>query len=131
MLTDNRENIRSLAQQKLICARNGNRGSSEVRIFQLPKIDLKAKDYFALINWQRAGRFEPPLLLNVPFKEIVAMVKVRKTEELSKYPCHTQAVERCIRLVSEASESVYGEEKRHGFILNRMQSISFIKHYNQ
>ncbi|GBL85919.1 hypothetical protein AVEN_63232-1 [Araneus ventricosus] len=92
--------------------------------------DFKAKDYFALINWQRVGRFEPPLLMNVPFKEIEAMVKVRKTVEWSKYPCHTQAVERCIRLVSEASESVYGEEKRHGFILNRIQSKSLINHYN-
>ncbi|GBM87549.1 hypothetical protein AVEN_107199-1 [Araneus ventricosus] len=130
MLTDKRENISSLALRKLFCARNENRGSSEVRIFQVPKLDFNAKDYFTLINWQRVGRFEPPLLMNVPFKEIVAMLKVKKTEEWSKYPCHAQAVERCIRLVSEASESVYGDEKRHGFILNRIQSRSLIKHYN-
>ncbi|GBL74011.1 hypothetical protein AVEN_230928-1 [Araneus ventricosus] len=110
MLTDNRENIRSLELRKLICARNENRGSSEERIFQVSKIDFKAKDYFALINWKRGGRLEPLLLMNVPFKEIEALVKVGKTEEWSKYPCHTQAVERCICLVSEASESVYGEE---------------------
>ncbi|GBN06576.1 hypothetical protein AVEN_62671-1 [Araneus ventricosus] len=130
MLTDNRENIRSLALRKLICARNESRGSSEVRIFQVPKIDFKATDHFALFNWKRVGCSEPPLLMNVPFKEIVAMVKVRKKEEWSKYPCHTEAVERCIRLMSEASESVYGEEKRHGFILNRKQSRSLIKQYN-
>ncbi|GBM70805.1 hypothetical protein AVEN_142094-1 [Araneus ventricosus] len=127
MLTDKRENVKSLEPRKLFCARNVNRGSSQVRIFQVPKLDFNEKDYFALINWQRVGRFEPPLLMNVPFKEIVAMVKVRKTEEWSKYPCHAQAVERCIRLVSE---SVYGEEKRHGFILNRIQSRSLIKYYN-
>ncbi|GBL81334.1 hypothetical protein AVEN_143644-1 [Araneus ventricosus] len=100
MLTDNRENIRSLALRKLICARIENRGSSEVRIFQVPKIDFKAKDYFELINWRRVRRFEPPVLMNVPFKEIEAMVKM------------------------------YGEEKRYGFILNRIQSRSHIKHYN-
>ncbi|GBM90797.1 hypothetical protein AVEN_847-1 [Araneus ventricosus] len=87
--------------------------------FQVPKIDFKAKDYFELINWQLVGRFEPSLLMNVPFKDMLAMVKVRKTEEWLKYPCHTQAVERCFRIVSEASESVYGDEKRHCFILNR------------
>ncbi len=58
------------------------------------------------------------------------MVKDGKAEEWSKYPCHTQSVELCIRLVSEASESVCGEEKRHGFILNRIQSRSIIKHFN-
>ncbi|GBM77822.1 hypothetical protein AVEN_267560-1 [Araneus ventricosus] len=130
VFTDHRENIRSLALRKLICARNENRGSSEVRIFQVPKIDFKAKCHFALINWKRVGCSEPPLFMNVPFKEIVAMLKVRKKEEWSKYPCRTQAVERCIRLMSEASESVYGEEKRHGFILNRKQSRILIKQYN-
>ncbi|GBN17570.1 hypothetical protein AVEN_140252-1 [Araneus ventricosus] len=89
-----------------------------------------AKDYLALINWQQVGRFEPPDLMNVPFKEIEAMVKVRKSEEWSKYPCHNQAVERCIHSVSETSESIYGEEKRHDFKLNRMQSRGLIKHYN-
>ncbi|GBL84505.1 hypothetical protein AVEN_272411-1 [Araneus ventricosus] len=93
-------------------------------------MDFKANDYFALINFQRVGRFEPPLLINLQFKEIKTMVKVRKTEEWSKYPCYTQAVETCIRLESEVSESVYGEEKRHGFISNRIQSRSLIKHYN-
>ncbi|GBN19238.1 hypothetical protein AVEN_31020-1 [Araneus ventricosus] len=118
MIKDNRKNIRSLELRKLICARNENRGSSEVRIYQVSKMDFIAKDNFALINWRRVGRFEPPLLMNVQFKEIKAKEKVRKTGEWSKYPCHTQAVETCIRLVSE---SVYGVKKRHGFILNRIQ----------
>ncbi|GBL74782.1 hypothetical protein AVEN_243640-1 [Araneus ventricosus] len=93
-------------------------------------MDFRSKDYFALITWQRVGCFKPPLLMNVPFKEIETMVKVRKTEEWSKYLCDTQAVERCIRLVSEESESVYGKEKRHNFILNRIRSRSLIKHYD-
>ncbi|GBL75620.1 hypothetical protein AVEN_154938-1 [Araneus ventricosus] len=70
MLTDNRENIRSLALRKLICARNENRVLSDKEFFKCQKIDFKAKDYFAIINWQQVGPFEPPLLMNVPFKEI-------------------------------------------------------------
>ncbi|GBN31896.1 hypothetical protein AVEN_128458-1 [Araneus ventricosus] len=47
-------------------------------IFRDHCLDFKAKDYFALINWQRVGSFEPPLLMNVSFKEIEAIVKVRR-----------------------------------------------------
>ena len=33
-----------------------------------------------------------------------------------KYKCHTQAVERAVKLVTEAASSVVGEEARDGFI---------------
>ena len=37
-------------------------------------------------------------------------------------PCHTQAVERLIKLVTEASEHVCGEAEREGFIKNTLES---------
>ena len=38
------------------------------------------------------------------------------------YPCHTQAaVERGIKLVSEASDAVIGQEAREGFICQRIK----------
>ena len=93
MLTDNRENVRSLALQKLISFKNENKGKGEVRVFKVPKIDFEAKDYFELIDWQMSGSYEPPLLINVPLKDIENIVNVGKTEVWSEYPCHTQAVE--------------------------------------
>ncbi|GBO20426.1 hypothetical protein AVEN_12187-1, partial [Araneus ventricosus] len=47
--------------------------NTEEEFFKYQKIDFKANHYFALINWQRVGPFEPPLLINVPFKEIEPM----------------------------------------------------------
>ena len=41
---------------------------------------------------------------------------------LPKYPCHTTSVERCVKLVSEASKQVYGEAARYGLILSRVNS---------
>ena len=32
------------------------------------------------------------------------------------YPCHTQSVERGVKLVSEASQAVNGQAQRDGFI---------------
>ncbi|KAF2903508.1 hypothetical protein ILUMI_02675 [Ignelater luminosus] len=36
-------------------------------------------------------------------------------------PCHTQAVERCIKLVTEASQAVCGDDVRDGFIGVRLK----------
>ena len=42
--------------------------------------------------------------------------------ELENYPCHAQAVERCIKLVNETSERVCGLTKRDGIIRARLSS---------
>ena len=42
--------------------------------------------------------------------------------ELPQYPCHTQAVERGIKVVSEAASAVIGEEARDGFIRQKLRS---------
>ena len=52
------------------------------------------------------------------------------TVTLSKFPCHTQGTERCIRLVTEASAAVFGEEQRHGFIFARLESRKLMKTFN-
>ncbi|XP_055922808.1 uncharacterized protein LOC129953593 [Eupeodes corollae] len=66
---------------------------------------------------------EPPLTRKISDDDLRAMVQnVPENIELSKYPCHTQAVERCIKLVTEASASVCGQESRDGFIKARISS---------
>ena len=39
-------------------------------------------------------------------------------EKLPPYSCHTQAVERTVQLVTQASKKVCGQEERDGFIRN-------------
>jgi len=38
------------------------------------------------------------------------------------FPCHTQAVERSVKLVTEASIAVCGQTRRDGFIRSRIES---------
>jgi hypothetical protein len=39
-----------------------------------------------------------------------------------RYPCHSQAVERCVKLVTEATAAVCGNEARDGFIRSKITS---------
>ena len=47
-----------------------------------------------------------------------------------KYKCHTQAVERAVKLVTEAASSVVGEEARDGFIRQRINSRKEVGRFN-
>ena len=42
--------------------------------------------------------------------------------DLKNYPCHTQAVELCVKLVSDAAGTVSGQKQRYGFISTRISS---------
>ena len=43
-------------------------------------------------------------------------------EKLPPYPCHPQAVERSVELVTQASKKACGQEERDGFIRNTISS---------
>ena len=45
-----------------------------------------------------------------------ALNKKKLDEKLFDFPCHTQAVKRCINLVTEISLKAFGKDSRDGFI---------------
>lgn len=51
--------------------------------------------------------------------------KLRETQipdfDFPKFLCHTQSVERCVKLVTELSSLVIGPESRDGFIHSRIK----------
>ena len=94
--------------------------SSNVRKFVIPKINFDATTYAELIDWESSKLTEPPLTLSLTEAELLAFKGT--PFEVPHYPCHTQAVERGIRLVSQASSSVVGQEARDGFIRQRIQA---------
>ena len=52
-------------------------------------------------------------------------------EEMWKaIPCHSQAVERTIKLVSESCKNVIGEASRNGFIKSTIQSRSITQSFS-
>ncbi|GBL91020.1 hypothetical protein AVEN_184410-1 [Araneus ventricosus] len=53
--------------------------------------------------------------------------EMRKEEEfpvltLEEFPCDTQFVERCVKLISEAAMKVCGENTRDGYIRAKLQA---------
>lgn len=50
--------------------------------------------------------------------------------EILRFPCHSQAIERCVKLVTEASSKVCGPEARDGFIRSQIVSRQALPKFN-
>ena len=94
--------------------------STSIRKFVIPKFIFKANDYTELFDWKTAKFLEPPLTMKLSVDEIRGFILTLL--ELLRYPCHTQAVERGIKVVSEAASAVIGEEARDGLIRQKLLS---------
>lgn len=64
---------------------------------------------------------EPPLTFNISNEALDNIVTGKETINFDKFPCHTQAVERCIKIVTEASTKVCGESSRDGYIRLKLE----------
>jgi hypothetical protein len=123
MISDDRRHVRELGLRRLMKAKKQKK--SGLRKFAIPILNFQANEYFDLIDWQE-HLTEPPLLLELSEDEISHHIREAACAmmEFPKFPCHTQAVERCVKLVTEASAAVSGAEARHGFIHVRLESRS-------
>lgn len=122
MITDDRQHIRELGIRRILKARS-QRTNEGIRIFRIPEINFDAKEYFNLIDWTEIS--EPPLTFDIADDELKKMIQ--KNEEIAtidfpRFPSHTQAVERSVKLVTEASAAVCGANSRDGFIRARLES---------
>ncbi|GBO02823.1 hypothetical protein AVEN_118459-1 [Araneus ventricosus] len=59
---------------------------------------------------------EPPLTMHIKDKDLKEMCTEEHFPALTfeEFPCHTQSVERCVKLISEAAMAVCGETARDG-----------------
>ena len=111
MLSDNRKHIRELAMRRILRVRSEQCG---FRVFSIPKLNFEAKEYIDLIDWQMTAVSEPPILANNSAEDIEMFVAFGDCPvvDFPNYPCHTQCVERCVKLVTEASSSVCGVNRQ-------------------
>lgn len=114
MLVDSREIIRKLAVRRIQNARK--RVTNGIRIFKVPSINFDADDYINLIDWQSCTITEPSMTMKYSDSDLQNIIKEKNIPEFLKFPCHTQAVERCVKLVTEASQKVCGKTLRDGYI---------------
>lgn len=115
MLKDNRQAIRRLGLKRILRARE-----DEIphRKFQIPDILLQAKSYEELIDWQTTPRLEPVLTKHISTAQILAWISSPSdiVVDIQPFPCHNQAVERLVKIVTESATKVYGHERRDGYI---------------
>ena len=77
-----------------------------------------------MINRAIENATAPPLIFNLFNQFLMEFVNEISAPiiKLEIHLCHTQAVERCIKLVSKVSEKVCGLTKRDVFIRTRLSS---------
>ncbi len=95
---------------------------TDARRFAVPKnsLILDAPTYYKMIDWSTISTTEPPLLAGWSKEDSQKLRGEPLT--LPRYPSHTQSLERCIRLVTEAAQSVVGHDSWDGFIKSRVAS---------
>ena len=125
MIADPRASVRKSAVEYITSSRG--QVCEGVRIFAVPKINLDANDYTNLADLCNGPCLEPPLTRQYSTSELAAFVTDPEPYvRMNKYPCHTQAVERSIKLVTEAAAAVSGPESREGFIRTTLKSRSIM-----
>lgn len=125
MISDECKKVRSPFSHRIVKARQEASVSSKgVRQFIVPEINLTAKSYYSLITWTKIEITEPPLTKNFSLEELVENGEnsaLWKAEQFS-IPCHTQAVERCVKIVTECSTQVASSKRRDGIIRTKLKS---------
>ncbi|KAK3925578.1 Bis(5'-nucleosyl)-tetraphosphatase, symmetrical [Frankliniella fusca] len=84
----------------------------------------EAQDYTDMIDWSSTTIYSPPILRNIKNEEIQSLIDSGEMPQwdVTRFPCHTQAVERCVKLVTAASEKRVGFKSRHDFITSTLKS---------
>ena len=90
----------------------------------MPELHYNSLRYYETINWQVIEQTEPLETRTIPERHVKEFIENgdKPVELIPVFPCHTQAVQRLVRTVTEASASVSGMEKRDGFIRSHLCS---------
>ena len=129
LLTDTDKNNRDKAVQIILQIReNSPKSHSQIRKFQVPDINLNPQTWVHLINWDSTTMTEPPLVSHLTNEQLLEIID--KPLIVPHYPNHTQSVERCVKLVTDASRTVYGSNSRDGFIRAKITSRTVMPQFD-
>ena len=91
-----------------------------IRKFQIPPLQWQAKKWSEIIDWNGVQIHECSILSSIDIKELDNIII--KPHNFPSYPLHSQSVECCVKLVTEAAAKVVGSEKRHEHIISVVES---------
>ncbi|GBN52497.1 hypothetical protein AVEN_259693-1 [Araneus ventricosus] len=125
MLTDERCHVRTLAARRIIKAREIGPDGNCVRRFVIAAVNFRVTDYVDLINWQACNVTPPTVLRHISSHELLKMIQDDVSmdgRDFIKFPSHTQAVQRIVKLVTEASRKRVGPHNGDVFIRATLES---------
>lgn len=129
MINDDDMNVRRYAWTKIWEARQNDQLDNVgiVRSFKIPKINFQCNNYTTMIDLENNQLSSPPVLdeIEVTSQNLdeLAANKVNLLDiKINDLPCHTQSVERCVKIVTEASMNASNDNDRLGLILNTLKS---------
>ena len=110
---------REFAVKTILKIRDKNNfGDLRPRARKLPDLNVMAEKLEDLINWEDAK--EPVLTCSLSKEEI--KMYLDSPMEVPYFSLHTQGIERAIKEVTAASSTVFGFERRDGFVRARAES---------
>ncbi|GBN25168.1 hypothetical protein AVEN_191640-1 [Araneus ventricosus] len=132
MLKDERPHIRELAARCIIKSSESSSNGKSVHVFLPPKLNFEATNYTEMIDWSSITITSQPILRDISTDVFKSIVRDKKNPEWNfvHFPCHTQVVERCVKLVTEATAEVYGFQNRDGFIRSTFFSQSIMPEFD-
>ena len=119
MLCSKDKSERDFAVSTIMKIRGRNKiGNKKPMPRKLPALNVEATKLENMICWK--GAREPILTCDLTKAELE---EIRSTPMVVPYyPLHTQGIERAVKEVTEASEAVYGFERRDGMIRTRAEN---------
>ena len=118
-VTDEDECIRKFACEKVLEARVHS-STNVIRVFDKSTITLEysASSYIHMTDWTAAVVTPPPLLSSISNEDLEQF----QVDSFKGIPCHSQAVERCIKDISATTLKVFGHKSRHGMVMQCLKS---------
>ena len=119
MLCSEDKEEREFAVQTILEVRgNRNKGDLLPRPRKHPELNLNATRLQDMISWKEAK--EPVMTCNLRKEELLAFKEGPMI--VPYYPVHTQVIERAVKEVTEASGTVFGFERRDGWVRARAEN---------
>ena len=96
-----------------------SRTSTSPKIKRIPPIKWNASKWQDLIDLTDIEFQEPATTQDLSDAEIFSLTQKDSLREIPDLPSHSQSVERSVKLVYDASHTIYGYENRHKSILTK------------
>ncbi|ESO05304.1 hypothetical protein HELRODRAFT_171671 [Helobdella robusta] len=98
---------------------NVQMGDMSLRQRVTPEINPDASSLLELIHWD-SEMYESPLTCSLTTAQVKQFLHTPMI--VPDWPSHIQSIERCVKIVTEASEHVYSQERRDGYIRSQIVS---------